>query len=132
MIDKIRKILNEADRETVLAILSELTDDYDLPTASSLIKKDCEPHLNKALLTEHQYSEGNEEAGYLDLSVVLGFVEEILNCDEREYGDVEFQYFVRPETEEEIKEQGHDDGVIWFTEDEGVAIKDLLIQFEMS
>lgn len=131
MIDKIRTILEAVDRKEALEILSKLISDYDLPTASNLIKKDCEPWIDKECLSEHRYSEGNEDAGYIDLSLVLEFAEEILNCDDREYGDIKFEYFVRPETQEEAKENEHNDSVTWFVKDEKVEINKLQIQFGM-
>lgn len=119
-------------RKEMLNVLATLVEDNDLRTASNLIRKDCEPYLDKSQLVENQYSEGNEEAGYIELATALEFVEEVLNCDDSEYGDVEFQYFVRLETEEEIEENGRDKNVIWFTKDDKVKIEDLQIQFEMS
>ena len=133
MIEKIRKILDTVPREEALKILAEIiTDDYELSVAGHMIKKDCEPYLSKEDFLEHQYSEGNEEAGFIDLVDILGFVEEIVNCQDENYGDIEFQYFVREETEEELEEEGHDKNVTWFTEDESIDMKKLQIQFEMS
>jgi len=132
MIDKIRELLDTIPREEALKILAEIVDyDYELPLASSLIKKDCDPYLDKEQLIGNQYGEGNENAGYLDLSTVLEFVEEVLNCDDSNFGGVEFQHFVRPETEEETEEAEHDKNVIWFTEDTSIDMDKLLIQFEI-
>lgn len=134
ILEKVEKIIDElADklgRKETLRLLSTLVDSYDLRTASNLLLKDCEPHLDKALLAENQYSEGNEDAGYINLTTALGFLEEVLNCDD-EYGNVRFQYFVRPETDEEAKENGHNDNCIWWVEDTRVKLEDLEIQFEM-
>lgn len=132
MIDKIRKILEGVDRKAALNILSELVgEDYELPTAGSMIKKDCEPWLTKEELVQNSYSEGNTDAGLIDLSLALGLAEEILNCY-NEYGDIEFKYFVRRETEEEMEEEGHDENIEWYTEDERIAMEDLQIEFEIS
>jgi hypothetical protein len=119
-------------RKEMLNVLATLVEDNDLRTASNLIRKDCEPSLDKSQLAENQYSEGNEEAGYIGLKTALGFVEEVLNCDDRNYGDVEFQYFVRPETDEEAEENEHDDSCTWFIKDECANIEDLRVQYEMS
>ncbi len=133
-LEKMEEVLEEIEdklgKKYCLQLLASLVGNYDLDTASNLVKNDCEPSINKATLADNRYSEGNEEAGYIDLSSVLGFVEEILNCDDSER-DVEFQYFVRPETEEESKEEGHSRDILWFKEDDVAKIEDLQIQYEM-
>lgn len=128
----LENVEKELGREDALKILSSIVKEHDLYTASNLIEKDCEPFLTKSVLIDNQYTEGNEEAGYIDLVMALECVEEVLNCDDSEYGDVKFQYFVRAETDEEAKENEHDDRCIWYVKDERVEIKDLQIQFEMS
>lgn len=123
-------IENELGRKSVLDMLAYLVKEQELNTASNLIKKDCEPFIDKGCLAEHRYDEGNEDAGYIDLSSILNYAEEILNCDD-EYGDVKFEYFVRPENQDEAEENKHNDSVTWFVKDESVKIKDLQVQYEM-
>ena len=130
MKDKIIELLHSLENEEALKIMSEILDEeFDLKFASKIVLNGYEPYLTKDNLIEHQYGEGNEECGFVDLNSVLKLAEEVLNCDE-EYGDVEFQYFVRYETEEEKEEEGHSD-IDWLTRDTSVDIKDLNIQFEI-
>lgn len=135
-LNKIQELLLETDSKLgymeSLAILSSIVRDYDLETASNLIKMDCEPCLTKSILDNYMYSEGNEEAGFMPLSDLLSSVEEIINCDENNYyhDEVKFQYFVREETPEEMEENGHSGYVDWYTVDENVDIEKLNIQFE--
>ncbi len=133
-LERMEEVLEEIEdklgKKDCLQLLASLVGNYDLDTASNLIKNDCEPSINKATLADNRYSEGNEDARYIDLSSVLGFVEEILNCDDRER-DIEFQYFVRPETEEESKEEGHSTDIMWFKKNDVAQIEDLQIQYEM-
>ena len=125
-------IENELGRESVLNILAHLVGEQELYTASNLIKKGYEPGIDKEYLSEQRYSEGNEDAGFIDLSLLLKYAEEILNCDDnKNYGDIEFQYFVRKETQEEMKENERDENVTWYTEDESKDIEKLQIQFGM-
>lgn len=132
---KIEDLLIETDSKLgdtqSLGMLSSIVRDYDLITASNLIKMNCDPYLTKSMLEDKTYSEGNEEAGFISLKSLLESVEEIINCDD-DYciGGVKFQYFVRPETEDEMEEEGHSDFVEWYTADENIDIEKLNIQFE--
>lgn len=116
-----------------LEILSSIVNDYGLNTASNLIKADCEPHLMKSTFEDNIYSEGNDQAGFVSLKSILNAVEKVVNCDVNCYNDYDFkfQYFVRPETEAEMKEENHDDSVDWYAIDENADVNKLNIQFEM-
>lgn len=135
-LNKIQELLLETDSKLgdmeSLKILSSVVKDYDLQTASNLIKMDCEPDLTKSLLEGYMYSEGNKEAGFIPLLHLLASIAEIINCDNNNYynDDIKFQYFVRPETEDEMEEEGHSDFVEWYTADENIDIEKLNIQFE--
>lgn len=135
-LNKIQELLLETDSKLgdmeSLQILSSIVRNYDLQTASNLIKMDCEPDLTKSLLEGYMYSEGNEEAGFIPLSHLLDSIAEVINCDNNNYynDDIKFQYFVRPETEDEMEEEGHSDFVEWYTADENIDIEKLNIQFE--
>ena len=63
-LNKIQELLLETDSKLgdikSLQILSSIVRDYDLQTASNLIKMDCEPDLTKSLLEDNMYCEGNE------------------------------------------------------------------------
>lgn len=135
-LNKIQELLLETDSKLgdikSLQILSSIVRDYDLQTASNLIKMDCEPDLTKSLLEDNMYCEGNEEAGFIPLSHLLDSIAEVINCDNSNYynDDIKFQYFVRRETEEEMEEEGHGDSIDWYTVDENIDIEKLNIQFE--
>lgn len=135
-LNKIQELLLETDSKLgnmeSLQILSSIVRDYDLQTASNLIKMDCEPDLTKSLLEDYMYSEGNEEAGFISLSYLLDSIAEVINCDDSNYynDEIKFQYFVRPETEDEMEENGHGDSIEWYTADENIDIEKLNIQFE--
>ena len=133
---KINDLLTETDnklgRMQSLEMLSSIVRDYDLSVASNLIKMDCESDLTKSLLEGYMYSEGNKEAGFIPLLHLLASIAEIINCDNNNYynDNIKFQYFVRPETEDEMEEEGHSDFVEWYTADENIDIEKLNIQFE--
>ncbi len=134
---KIEELLTETDaklgQSQSLKILSSIVKDYDLETASNLIKMDCEPCLTKSMVEEHLYSEGNEDAGFISLKTILGSVEDIVNCDNDGFcnHDIKFQYFIRPETEEEMEKENHSNSVNWYTVDESIDVEKLNIQYQM-
>jgi|GEM_PF-2375358 len=131
MKDKIIELLHGLENEDALAIISEvLAEEFDLQFASKIVLNGYEPCITKDSLNECLYSEGNEEKGCIELSPILKLAEEILNLDD-EYGDVEFEYFVRFENEEEAKEAEHDNDCMWLVKNNDVEIKDLKLQFDM-
>lgn len=132
---KIEELLKETDTELgnmeSLSILSSIVEDYDLQTASNLIKFDCEPDLTKDFVEGNLYSDGNKNAGYIPLDFIIETVTEIVNCDDST-DDIEFQYFVREETDAEAEENEHEgDCVTWYVKDESADIKNLNIQYEI-
>ena len=133
-LNKINDLLIEMDKQLgenqSLEILSSIVRDYDLITASNLIKMNCDPYLAKSILEDRTYNEGNENAGFISLTSLLESIEEIINCDDDCIGEVKFQHFVRRETEEEMEENGHGSSVDWYTIDENIDIKKLNVQFE--
>lgn len=133
MKEKIIEILENFDRKDALKILSEILDEeYDLRTASNLVKSDCEPDLTKEIFDDNFYNEGNEDAGYIPLKKLINSVTETINCDiDSDFGDINFTCFVRLETEEEKNERSHNDGIAWWTGDENTKIENLNIQFEL-
>ena len=128
--EQINSALDLLNRKTALKLLGEILREYDLITASNLVKADCEPYLHKQMLEDCFYSEGREEAGFIKLTSILNMVEEVVNCDDYMSEKIEFEYFVRPETDEESEYKGHSDGVEWWTKDESVNLNDLYIQFQ--
>jgi len=129
--DNISMLLEETNRKQALRILGEILDeDYDLSVASNIVKADCEPDLNKRMFEECFYSEGNEGAGHIKLKDILNAVEEIVNLDDYISEDICFEYFVRPETEEESEDEGRNDGIEWWTRDKSIDINKLYVQFE--
>jgi hypothetical protein len=114
-------IIDEYDKEhgkdSSLEILSKILHDLDLDTASNLVKANCEPYLTKSSFEDLHFDEGNEEAGYIKLQDILDTVEEIINCDDYS-SDIKFKSFIRPETDEEKIDEGHDENTEWFTFDE--------------
>ena len=132
--EQISDMLVPLNRKEALKLLGELLDeDYDLSVASNIVKADCEPDLNKRMFEECFYSEGNEGAGFIRLKEILDAVEEIVNLDDYISEDIVFEYFVRPETEEESEiEERHDSGVEWWVVDEKIDIDKVYIQFDGS
>jgi len=129
--EQISDILITLNRKTALKLLGEILDeDYDLSVAGNIVKADCEPDLNKRMFEECFYSEGNEGAGHIRLKEILDVVEEIVNLDDYVSDDIHFEYFIRPETDEEAEENGHTDDIEWFTKDESIDIDKVHIQFE--
>ena len=128
--EQINSGLDTFNRKTALKMIGEILRDYDLITASNLVKADCEPYLHKQMFEDLHYSEGNEESGFVKLKEILDAVEEIVNLDNYISEDIHFEYFVRPETEEEAEENGHTDDIEWFTKDESIDIDKVYIQFE--
>ena len=129
--NQIVKILDTLDRKQVLQILGDILDkEYDLNTASNIVKEDCESSLNKIIFEDMTYDEGNETGGFIKLRDILEAVEEIVNCDDYLSRSINFTYFVRPETEEESEENGHSNGVEWWCKDDRVSIDDLYVGFE--
>ena len=130
---EISKLIEGVENEDVLRIFGNiLNEEFGLKDLSKLVECGWEAGLTKENLIEYQYSEGNEECGCIELSTVLNFAEEVLDCCNDEYGDVDFQYFVRDENDKERKEAEHDkNDCIWLTKNNDVEIKDLKLQFEM-
>lgn len=130
--EQINSGLDTLNRKTALKMLGEILEDYDLKTVSNMVKADCDTPLNKHMFEDNFYSEGNEDAGFIRLKEILDAVEEIVNLDDYISDDIHFEYFVRPETEEESEKEGHNNGVEWWTGDERVDIDKVYIQFEAS
>jgi len=133
--EQVSILLDLTNRKTTLKLLGEILDeDYDLKTASNLVKADCNSSLNKMMFEECYYSEGNEEAGFIRLKDILDAVEEIVNLDDyNRVEDIHFEYFVRPETDEESEIEGrHDSGIEWWVADERVDIDKIYVQFDGS
>ena len=129
--NQIVEILEKLDRKQSLQILGDILDkEYDLNTASNIVKEDCESSLNKITFEDMFYDEGNEEGGFVKLKDILEAVEEIVNCDDYLSKSINFTYFVRPETEEENEENCHGSGVEWWCKDDRISIEDLYVGFE--
>jgi len=128
--EQINSALDLLNRKTALKMLGEILREYDLITASNLVKTDCEPYLHKLMFEDCFYSEGREDTGFIKLTNILNIVEEVVNLDDYMSEKIKFEYFVRPETDEEIEENGHSTGVEWWTKDEDVSLNDLYIQFQ--
>lgn len=132
MKEKIMELLDSLSRKEGLKIIAEILDEeYDMRTASKMVAADCDSYLNKMILEDNFYSEGNEEAGFIELKTILKEVEKIINCDDYLSGDIEFECFVRPETPEETEENGHNSGVEWWAKDESLEINKLYLQFQV-
>jgi len=131
--NQITNILEKLDRKEALNIIGEILDkEYDLRTASNMIKQDCDSNLNKLMFDDMFYEEGNENEGYVGLRTILDAVEKIVNCDDSISADIKFNCFVRPENEDEKIESGHDDddSVEWWTVDDRVNIDNLYVHFK--
>ena len=129
--NQIVEILEKLDRKQALQILGEILDkEYDLRTASNIVKEDCDSSLNKITFEDMFFEEGNEESGFIKLKDILEAIEEIVNCDDYLSRNINFTYFVRPETDEEMEENGHSSSVEWWTKDDRVNIDELYIGFE--
>lgn len=131
--DNICMLLEETNRKQALKILSEILDeDYDLSVASDIVKADCELTLNKMMFEDCFCSKGNESLGIIKLKTILNAVEEIVNLDDYISDKIEFEYFVRPETEEESEENDHSDydGIEWWTRNESIDIEKVYVQFQ--
>jgi len=131
--NQIINILSKLDRKQALNILSEiLHKEYDLSTASNMVKEDCDSSLNKLMFEDMFYEEVNDEEGFIGLRDILDIVEEIVNCDDSISADIKFTCFVRPEDEDEKIENGHDsdDSVEWWTVDDRVSIDNLYVHFK--
>jgi len=129
--DQIVEILEKLGRKQALQILGEILDkEYDLRTASNIVKEDCESTLNKITFEDLFFDEGNEESGFVKLKDILEAVEKIVNCDDYLSRNINFTYFVRPETEEESEENGYSSSVEWWIKDDRVSIDELYIGFE--
>ena len=129
--NQIVEILEKLDRKQALQILGDiLYKEYDLNTASNIVKEDCDSVLNKITFEDMFYEEGNEEGGFVKLKDILEAVEKIVNCDDYLSRSINFTNFVRPETEEESEENGHSSSVEWWTKDDRVSIDELYVGFE--
>jgi len=131
--EEISDMLVPLNRKEALKLLGEILDeDYDLETASNIVKADCESSLNKRMFEDLHYSEGNEEAGFVRLKEILDAVEEMVNLDDYISDDIHFEYFIRPETVEEAEIEGHSDEIEWWVGDERIDIDKVYIQFDGS
>ena len=129
--DQIVEILEKLDRKQALQILGEILDkEYDLRTASNIVKEDCDSALNKLTFEDMTYDEGNDTSGFIKLRDILEAVEEIVKCDDYLNSSINFTYFVRPETKEESEDNGHSSGIEWWTKDDRVSIDELYVGFE--
>ena len=129
--NQIVEILEKLDRKEALQILGNILDkEYDLRTASNIVKEDCESSLNKITFEDMFFDEGDEDKGFIKLKDILEAVEEIVNCDDYLRRSINFTYFVRPETNEESEENGHSSGVEWWCKDDRVNIDELYVGFE--
>jgi len=129
----ITKILAKLDRKDALQLIGEILDkEYNLSTASNMVKQDCDSNLNKLMFDDMFYEEGNENEGYVELRTILDAVEEIINCDDSVNTDIKFTCFVRPEDEDEKIENGHDsdDSVEYWIVDDRVNIDELYVHFK--
>lgn len=131
--EQICDILDKVNRKEGLKALSFVLYEYfDLRLLSKLVENDVDPMLDKSMLEEYYYAEGNEEAGHIKLRTVLNAIEEIINHDDYSDENIEFTYFVRPETKEEREENNHDydDYMEWWTKEENLDIDKLYLQFQ--
>jgi len=131
--NQITNILEKLDRKQALQLIGDiLHKEYNLRTVSNMVKEDCDSTLNKIMFEDSFYDEGNEDAGYIELRDILNAVEEIINCDDSMSVDIKFNCFVRPETEDEKIENGHDDddSIEWWIKDESVDIDNLYVYFK--
>jgi len=135
IIDQMKAVIGSAldkiDRASALEVLSGIAYDYGLPTAANLLRKNCEPFLDKQLLEEGYYTEGDEDAGFVALSMLLQAVEKIINCDSYSRAKIQFQYFVRPESPEEAEEAGRLGKIDWWVKDETHDVRETFIQFRL-
>jgi len=128
---QIVEILDTLDRKQALQLLGDILDkEYDLCTASNIVKEDCDSSLNKLLIEDMCYDEGDETGGFIKLRDILEAVEDIVNCDDYLSRSINLNHFVRRETEKESEENGHSDGVEWWTKDDRVDIDELYVGFE--
>ena len=131
--NQITTILSKLDRKQALQLLSEiLHKEYDLRTVSNMVKEDCDSTLNKLMFEDLFFEEGNDDEGFIGLRTILDAVEEIVNCDDSISADINFNCFVRPETEDEKIENSDDsdDSIEWWTVDDRVSIDNLYVHFK--
>ena len=131
--NQIINILSNLNRKEALNILGEiLHKEYDLYTVSNMVKEDCDSTLNKSMFEDLLFDEGNEDTGFIELKTILDAVEEIVNCDDSISADINFNCFVRPETEDEKIENSDDsdDSIEWWTVDDRVSIDNLYVHFK--
>jgi len=131
--NQITTILSKLDRKQALQLLSEiLHKEYDLRTVSNMVKEDCDSTLNKLMFEDLFFEEGNDDEGFIGLRTILNAVEEIVNCDDSISADINFNCFVRPETEDEKIENSDDsdDSIEWWTVDDRVSIDNLYVHFK--
>ena len=131
--NQITNILSNLDRKEALNIIGEILDkEYDLSTVSNMVKQDCDSSLNKLMFEDLFFEEGNDDEGFIGLRTILNAVEEIVNCDDSISADINFNCFVRPETEDEKIENSDDsdDSIEWWTVDDRVSIDNLYVHFK--
>lgn len=125
--DILSKLDDDFNYDYSLSILADILKDYDLSTASNMVRHNCDPNIAKNCLD--YFDEGNEDSGFINLSSIISDYEEILNCDDSN-GDVKIRHAIRLETDEEKEENGHNNDVEWFTKDESINIKKIILEFE--
>lgn len=128
----ILKLLDKKNNEECFEILAEVLRECDFPMIAQLVKNEWDS-FSKACLVDDLYSEGDENAGVVSLRSLLNVVEGILKADNDDYicGDISFSDAVRLETDEEKEENGHDNGINWYTKDESVNIDEIKIEFNV-
>lgn len=126
--DILKPISNDKD---LLEIIGELVIGCDLDFLGNLVKQGYEPSITSQWLEEECcYTEGYEWMGDISVGKLLKFIEEILNTADTERNISFKNYFMRLETEEELKENERPKDVVWFTKDKDVDLEKL-IAFEI-
>jgi len=123
--EEVSDILSKLLDEYSLSILADILKDYDLNTASNMVRNDCDPNITKNCL--EYFDDGNVESGFINLSSIISDYEEILNCDDSG-NDIKIGGALRLETKEEMEENGHN--IDWFTEDDTIDVKKIILEFE--
>lgn len=131
-ISKINDIIMDFDWNEAVDILASVVGEVgDLDFIQGLLKSKYEPTISSQwLIEECCYEEGNEEAGHIDLSSILTFVEEILEASDEEHG-IKFNDNFTIKTPVEELEEWQSESVEWYSSD-GEEIKNKLIGFEIS
>ena len=125
--NEVSDLLSKKEGDAALSILADILMDYDLNTASNMVRQDCDPRITKNCLDF--FDEGDENAGFINLSAIISDYQEILNCDDS-INDVVINKVLRLETEEEMAENGHTNDVNWYTENTDIDINKLILNFQ--